>query len=55
MFTLRVADVFGAVVSGVMDIRLHRMWVLFGAWQIASRLSLPIRRIFISKIFERET
>jgi len=27
MFTLRVADVFGAVVSGVMDIRFHRMWI----------------------------
>jgi hypothetical protein len=36
------------------------MWVLFwfvwfwfclGAWQIASRLSLPIRRAFIPEIF----
>jgi hypothetical protein len=51
MFTLRVADVLGAVVSGVMDIRLHRMWVNF---LVLGRLPhmpcLPIRLTFIPEI-----
>jgi hypothetical protein len=29
--------------------------VYLGAWQIASHVPLPIRRIFIPKIFESET
>jgi hypothetical protein len=33
---------------------LFGFWFYLGVWQIASRLSLPIRCIFIPKIFENK-